>query len=409
MATSNENLFLLFLQMNLEPGCAIEAVQERYRILASLLHPDQITGEKRKQLAEAEMKLLNNRRDRILLHLRASTHNPQGDCECRRPPMSPYNQATQQQAQQPQQNQQTATQYRGSPSNPGQRRNRQASERRTASNNEHARQQQHERKEDPKAAQQPEQQRESSKQGAQSNGSPQSQNARAASSKASTDTASDTTQNKNPKPAQSGSNSSGGGTPPSGTSEKESVVQRTTSRSVAQGYEEIGEGIKVISSIVIVSSLLLALMSLIEHHRGQSDSAGSVRSFQKILPVPPKPSLTQNPPSHALPHIIETTAQPLPHRGGRIDIPVDPNPMPAYIKDLQLQKIPTNDLLDRTRQLTIEFRALLSEIQPQEAYLRNYCSGQIPRLYKRFNYVDNQKMLFENELRRRGYRGKIIV
>ena len=81
----NNDLFCLFLKMDLTPGCSIATLNERYRTLASLFHPDQITGEKRKEIAEREMIALNDRRDRILAHLKGATHKLVGDCDCRRP------------------------------------------------------------------------------------------------------------------------------------------------------------------------------------------------------------------------------------------------------------------------------------------------------------------------------------
>jgi cobalamin biosynthesis Mg chelatase CobN len=80
----NNDLFCLFLKMDLTPGCSIATLNERYRMLASLFHPDQITGEKRKEIAEREMIALNDRRDRILAHLKGATHRLVGDCDCRR-------------------------------------------------------------------------------------------------------------------------------------------------------------------------------------------------------------------------------------------------------------------------------------------------------------------------------------
>jgi hypothetical protein len=168
------------------------------------------------------------------------------------------------------------------------------------------------------------------------------------------------------------------------------------------------KAISRLSLILMVGGFLL--MSYLGRDHDRMGTKKSVRNFQKSLTSSPAPVLPQPAQNFPLPNIGATIPpEPTHHRGGHINIPVDPNPMPPFTEGLELNKISTPDLLERTEKLTVEFRTLLNEIQPQEAYWRNYGSGQLHRLYKRFNYVDNQKMIFETELRRRGCKGKIIV
>ena len=407
-------LFFLFLKLDLIPGCSVEQVNERYRVLASLFHPDQMTGEKRKATAEKEMKVLNDRRDRIMAHLKGPKHKLQGACECRSPFFTGADLAA---GGKPAEGSGATTGAKttgaagsagssgsagfagsaGSTSTTG------AADRKTAS--------------------------------------PGGGTANTSNSSKSTGTAPGGTRPKHDGANSQTNSSFDGGGFPKRTSDTSKMTANAARQRILHGRfpneNKSDSSAKEASSngdadpdptgntkhpianrvhlptvidktVTITLTQIAAGLALIM--LAAVATIGFLYHQSKTTNLPPSQQNAINQVrqnriknlqtvSNQQPKLI--VAKPQPYVKPEI-------PHPPFIQTTEeLAKIDSQDMVRRTRELTVEFRQLLKQIEPPEAFDENNLAGRIPSLYKRFNYVDNQKAIFENELRRRGITEKV--
>ena len=441
-------LFALFLKLDLTPGCSIEQVNERYRALASLFHPDQIIGEKRKATAEMELKTLNNRRDKILAHLKGPRHKLTGECECRTPyPAGTVSggqgaagarQASERQGSSGQANPQASGKPQGSsgqgysqaakgqPGGSGQGysqaakgqpgSSRQADNQR-AMNSSSPQRPQRDDNGMAKMAAHIKQTRERLYRGGSSGGrrekstnapsDPDPEPARAEGECPAPPpppplTPTPTLPPSPPPPppvpplSTGRAGTTGGAIPP--------VVRRTHLPVVAEKKPLLS--FKQIAACWALMAVSTAAYFAYTLHRNDAFERTRVHRIETRRPeTQPARVAASDPVDLAM---VKTGC---PSTTGPKGLPVrapEVPAQPAFIKAAsELSQLDTRDLIDRTRRLTVEFKALLNQIQPPEAFAENDLAGRIPSLYKRFNYVDNQKAIFENELRRRGITWKV--
>lgn len=77
----NSDLLQSYIALGLEPGAAWDDIQERYKELVMVWHPDRFAEDKRKQRADDELKKINHARDRLRKHFRKE-HKRKGGCQC---------------------------------------------------------------------------------------------------------------------------------------------------------------------------------------------------------------------------------------------------------------------------------------------------------------------------------------
>lgn len=88
-------LHAAFQKLGARPGTAFEALKQRYKTLVMVWHPDRMTTDEGRKVAEEELKNINNAFDSIKNHFQ-SAHRQGPNCECQpEPNRNPANQQSQ--------------------------------------------------------------------------------------------------------------------------------------------------------------------------------------------------------------------------------------------------------------------------------------------------------------------------